>query len=203
MLGSSPRGTRRARSLVLAVSVLVSVCAAESLSSSPAAAVDVANWRGDAGSAALFPAWMDAFSIRGQEFRLLGAGGAIVLESPRYSHRSQWVCMTTRFQRLKQVAGGPDRWKQIHQGTQCRGIAASEVATGLGGPQVAARPFVKYRTVVRIRWRLVRDGPVIGMLRFDFDRRRDFQCATGNPDFGCRIGYNNEVDSAFITSTFR
>jgi hypothetical protein len=194
---------RRRHVVLRALSVLVSVCSAVSLTSSPADAVDVANWRGDAGSAALFPAWMDAFSIAGQEFRLVGAGGGIVLESPRYAHRSQWVCMTTRFQRLKRIAGRPDRWKQIHQGTQCGRIAASEVAVGLGGPQVPAAPFARYRTVVRIRWRLVQDGPVIGMLRFDFDRRRDFRCATGNPDFGCRVGYSNDADSAFITSTFR
>jgi hypothetical protein len=56
--------------------------------------------------------------------------------------------------------------------------------------------------VVRIRWRLERDGPVIGMTKYRYDRRRDFQCATGNPDFGCRIGYNGEVNSAYITSTF-
>jgi hypothetical protein len=201
---SRPRAARRARFVVSALSLSAFMCTAVALPLPPAGAVDVSGRRGDAGHAALSPAWMDAFSIANQRFRVLGGGRGFVLESPRYSHRAQSICLTTFFKQLHVVARGADTWEQVHQNTQCRRVAASEVGAGFSDEVFqGAQPFARYRAAVRIRWRLVRDGPVVGTAWFRYDRRRDYRCPTANPDFGCRVGYRNEVDSAYITSTFR
>jgi hypothetical protein len=189
---SPVRATRRLI-VVLALSVLVSVCAEVAVDSSPAGAVDVAASRGDPGGAALYPAEI------GPYWPFLHAGSGTILESPRYSHRPQWICRRVRYFKLNVVVGRPDTWERVYQRTRCARIAADQIGVGFGNDdQYFTESGVKYRAVVRIRWRIRPGLPVVGALRFEYNRPRDYACPTPITPH-CEVGYNNELDSAYIT----
>lgn len=181
--------TRGVRTTLLAV--LVSMVLA--VGAPPANAITVVSTEGDPGTVSLDRALM----VAAFDGAYLFAGGGWFSGSPRYPDRDQWMCLKARFFRLNVVRNGRDGWEKVHQQERCTWIpAGKQVGFGLFTAWYKIPDTDRYSVDVKVRWKLSPHAVNrIGWAHYDLRARGDYLCGAVHP---CTIGYNTEVNAAFI-----